>query len=460
MKDQALLLSTSKQFLNYSVMARLVSFSAPICTTNIIGIAANFFAIFLVAQLGETTLAASALATSTYTTLMLIASTSLYAVSILISYAQRQAALDPKKIGLLFQSGCWFSLLLALPIGLLLWYADFLLHCIGQKAELIALTAPYFKFSAITLFPILLSIVISQFFIGIGTPRFTLLTAILRLPAMLFFSYGFILGHFGLPQLGLAGVMAANCLVQVLYCFCLFLYLYFNPRFKTYALFEKCYYIHWSSLAQLFKVGMPIGIQYGCELLVMTCLTYFMGYYGSQPLAASQLVSQYSLLVIMLVHGLSQGLSTLISGAYSQKNKQLVMQYMNAALLILVILLSIVTFCYAHPEALMRFFIKEDTQVTDSFLKYVTYFFYLSAVSLAIDGFRILLSSGLRGLHNTRFSMYVGISSLWLVSLPMACFISFTLHQGPFGLSIGFMSGLILAAALVWKKMRQQIALI
>jgi len=55
-----------------------------------------------------------------------------------------------------------------------------------------------------------------------------------------------------------------------------------------------------------FSLGFPIGIQFGAELAAMTVATYFMGYFGVIALAASQIVSQYSLIVVMVTLGLSQ----------------------------------------------------------------------------------------------------------------------------------------------------------
>lgn len=406
----------------------------------------------LVGWTGEAPLAASALATSTYTTLMLVASSCLYAVSILISHMSSQLEQNLDAIRLAFRNACWLALLLAFPMSILLWHIPYLLEHIGQDTGLVSLTVAYFKYAAIAIYPILITIVFSQFFIGIGSPYFTLVTSLLRLPFILFFSYGFILGKMGLPELGLGGVMAATLLVQIVYCVGLLLYLHLNQKLKKYSVFRNFLNPKWQGLKHLFKLGYPIGIQYGSELLVMSLMTYLMGYYGHAPLAASQIVSQYGLLVIMLLHGSGQGLSTLVSRAHGEQNMEQVKDYLNAAWCLLAVIFIGMVCLYLNPQFLLSIFMRGEAKVTAEISFYAVGFFMISIVSLTIDGARIYITSALRGLKYTHYPMLVGVGSLWLISMPVACFASFKLGLGPIGLSAGFVSGLLVASVLLWRK--------
>jgi multidrug resistance protein, MATE family len=442
-----------------SALSKLTQFSTPICITNIIGILTNFFAIMMVGYLGELELAASALATASYTTLMLVSSTSLYAVSILIGHEKYKPDKVCTKIGAIFKSGCWLSILFSVPTGIVLWHADYILLLIGQHAELVDLTVSYFKFSAIAIFPLLLSIVCSQFYIGVGSPHFTLMTSLLRLPFIILISYGLILGKFGFPKLGLGGVMAATLIVQSVYCVGLLLCLYYSRRFIEYKLFDKFLIPKWTQIKVLFNVGYPIGVQYGGELLLMSILTYIMGFYGSAPLAASQIVSQYGLLIIMIMHGSGQGLSVLVSSADSQRNKQLVVDYLNAAFMISIILFIVTAITFSHSDFLLTLFIRDTSNITPELSYFMSYFFLISLFSLTIDGVRIYLTSALRGLKQTQYPMYVGILCLWLISLPVSCLMAFWLGFGPLGISTGFISGLFISSILLMKKFKQTILL-
>jgi Na+-driven multidrug efflux pump len=69
---------------------------------------------------------------------------------------------------------------------------------------------------------------------------------------------------------------------------------------------------------------------------------------------------------------------------------------------------------------------------------------------LFLDGVRNLLSGGLRGLQDSKAPMFIGILCLWLISLPLSYIVAFDLNGGPIGLRIGFMSGFIVAAIILW----------
>lgn len=440
----------------FSSMLNLLYFSAPICFTNLIGILANFISMIWIAKLGEKYLAASALATITYTTILLIFSSILYSISILISHQRHNTHDNFKRIRLFFQSGCWLALFLGIASIGLLWNAEQLLHFFHQDNELIAITSLYFKFSAISILPLLLTIAISQFFIGVGTPRFTLVSGLIRLPFIIFLSYALILGRFGFPSFGLAGIMIATCIIQSIYCLGLIIFLAGNSRFKKYQLFINFRKIHYKTIITLFKLGYPIGIQFGVEILAIALLTYLMGHYGATPLAASQIVSQYTLLIIMMIQGLSQGLSSLTSKAYATRDRKQIQHFQWASVVIMLILFLSTFIFYTNPKILLSLFLSHSEELNENFIFYLKYFFIISAFTIFFDGLKMLYSSCLRGLQQTKYPMYVGMISLWGISLPLAYWLCFHQQQGPIALNAGFIGGIIFSVVVLKKKLNQE----
>jgi len=155
---------------------QVIAFALPISAANLVNIIANFVAMLMIARLGKETLAAAALSVTTYVTLMTIASTSLYGISILISHHKGQNKAD-KQLNHWFKNSFWFALLLALPICILLWHGNLILTLFGQDQHLVQLTVGYFHWSALALIPSLFAAIVSQFYTGIGYPKFTLITA-------------------------------------------------------------------------------------------------------------------------------------------------------------------------------------------------------------------------------------------------------------------------------------------
>ena len=74
----------------------------------------------------------------------------------------------------------------------------------------------------------------------------------------------------------------------------------------------------------------------------------------------------------------------------------------------------------------------------------------ISDCLLFVDGIRHLLSGALRGMHDSRAPMRIGIMAMWLVSVPLSYLIGVICHGGPVGLRLGFFSGFIFATLLLF----------
>jgi MATE family multidrug resistance protein len=185
-----------------------------------------------------------------------------------------------------------------------------------------------------------------------------------------------------------------------------------------------------------------------------------MGYFGVTALAASQIAGQYYTLVIILLIGLTQALSILVSEAYGKGDHNLIKAYLHASLVILMMccLFAGILFC-GFPKELIGLYASK--QVVDIRLEYLTTLFLaISTVLIFFDGLRHLLSGALRGLHDSHGPMRIGLIALWLISLPACYLIGFQFKGGPIGLRIGFLSGFVFAAVLLVLRIREKLHLI
>lgn len=444
----------------FSAIYKVSAFAFPISANMLVSMISSFIAMLMVAKIGQKDLAAGALASSTFMTIMTVTTTIFYAISILISHAlgQKRASTD---IGNLVKNGFWLSIILMIPSCILLWHMDCVLQLFHQDPQLITIADPYFHYAALTMIPTLISTVIFQFYTGIGNPKFTMIASILSLPVLILASYLFIFGKYGMPRLGLAGVTCAMFWVQSLRGIAIIILMFFSQAIKKYAIFSGGFRIDWHACKTIFILGAPIGIQFGGELAAMTGATYLMGHFGVTALAASQIVSQYSLLIVMMALGLSQAVSVLISEAYGKFDVKMIKSYLCAAYILLGLLFLFVSFWYyATPSFLINLYVNINNPHNQLIVHYAIYFFAISAVALTLDALRNMLAGALRGVHDSKAPMQIGIISLWFISLPVCYLVGFTFKGGPVGLQIGFASGFIVASVLLWRRMQNKINLI
>ncbi|MBA2649378.1 MAG: MATE family efflux transporter [Legionella sp.] len=437
---------------------KVIAFAIPISTSILVSMLSSFFALLMVAQLGKLELAAAALAVPTFMTIMTTFSMIFYSVGILICHTNGQHS-SPKMIGQIVKNGFWLAVILLIPSSIILWNIQKILIFCKQDPDIVARTSLYFHFSVFSMISTLICAIIAQFFVGIGKSKFTLISSAVNLPMILFLSNGFILGNFGFPKLGLAGASFAVFLSQILSSIPIIIYMMTNKNLKKYCIFSGSFWPNGTLIRKIFTLGLPIGLQFGGELAAMTVATYFMGFFGVTALAASQIVSQYSILFIMIVLGLSQGMSLLMSEAYAKQDIALIRLYVNSSLnIVLMLFILIFPLFFFFPEILTKMYISAGNINNSNFMVLTNHLFAIASILILMDGLRNILSGALRGLQDSKTPMKIGVSCLWLVSLPISYLVAFVFNGGPVGLRAAFISGYAVAAMLLWIRVQKKIA--
>ena len=429
------------------VLRSLTAIALPVSLARIVNVLANFIAMKMVAQLGSAPLAAAALAVSTTMVVLTSVMTIFYSVSILIRYYRGHPD-SLSKIDQIVKSGWLLAILLALPLAIGLCSMNRLLLAFGQDVDLVMLTDNYFYFMSIAVVPLLITVVIGQYYVGKGRIYFPLLMELFSFPLMIFLSYGFILGHFGWPRLGLGGLGLATAVVQVLLlllCLGIFYYDHRSSHWWRRSSWD------WAVCRAILKLGFPMGVQFGGELAAIAVSTYFMGYFGVTALAVLQMVNQYAMLVIMLYLGLAHALSLLVSEAHGDGaiNSRRIKQYIGISVLLLCIYCTpaAVLWC-GFSEPLATFYMGAQS-LDPIFIHMAEVFFRISAVFLYVDGIRHLLSGLLRGLHDSQAALRINVGALWLVSIPLSGVVIFI--GSPLALRMAFLSGFIVSVVFLMR---------
>lgn len=442
----------------FPIIQNLLAIALPISAGRMLYILANFIAMMMVAPFGKDQLAAGFLAVSSTIPITTSLVTIFYATGIRIRYylgrKDAQAGIE-----ILLKNSLFLAMIFAIPAAFFINHMDSVLLAFGLESRVVLLTTAYFHYAGLGVFPLLAMAVIGQFYVGIGKPSYALIIEIISFPLTILTSYALISGHFGFSASGLAGVSLANLVVQSGLLIAMLAMSSLNNKTGVYRLFNTISAINWRVCKPILTLGLPIGIQFGGELAAIAVAGYFMGYFGVDALAALQIASQYSILVIMLGVGLTQALSLKISEIYGQNtaNSPLIKKYLLASMLLLMVYVLPVSLLFCTASTKLAEYYMGTTNLRPDFAYFIRVFFALSAAFLCVDGVRNLLTGALRGLHHSKTASNINIAALWLVSIPVSGLVVFVFKGGPVLLRMGFLSGFIVAvvalALYLYKKL-------
>jgi MATE family multidrug resistance protein len=374
----------------------------PLVTSSVVEACPNFINNAMLAHLGADKLAAGALVSNAFASIMFIFYGVLSATSTLIAHSH--GAGDKKTIGEIFRDAQFIALSISIPIMLLLWNGEYILQAIGQPPELVALARQYLHGLTWAVIPDFTSMILWQFFIGLGRPLITLAASLAYVPINIFANYVLMFGKFGFPALGMGGIGLGTALAFWAILIGLAAYLISQPEFRSYFYKDllKQFNLHFK---RLISLGTPIGIMWAIELFFFTLAAFYAGKVSMTVLAAQQVAIQCMLFGFVVVAGFGQAINVRIGHAWGAKDYARAMPVYISGLLLgstYTFLLSLVF--WIKPLWLIQIdFNIADPQNAAIIALAIQFFIALGVVQLC-DNARYITFSALRGLKDTRFS--------------------------------------------------------
>ncbi len=438
------------QKFSLSEIRSLLKLAIPLILTGLIESSIGFFSTLFLAHLGQKELAAGALVSWLFVTLMMILWGSLTSVSVLV--AQKYGAKDEKGISLILRDGIFLALIITIPAFLLLWNMAPILLLVGQDPSIVVLANAYLHGLAWGLPTDLIALVLLQFLIGLGHARTSMFFTILWVPVSVIIIYILMFGKLGLPALGIAGIGWGMTLSYWITTTGLFIYLLVHKNYQQY--FNSIFDFHSPYFTkELLAVGIPIGSMYFVEVGFFLAVTLIMGHLGDQILAANQIVLQYMGLFMAVMFSIAQAVTIRMGHKIGAKQFVVAQQTAYAGIFITVIFMSIIAaLFYFFPHYLIALDLDIHNSKNAEVIKLTTSFLAICALFQLFDAIRVTLFGALRSLKDTRYTLLVSLISFWFLALPLGYLLAIPLTLGGdgiwWGMVIGASFGLVL---LYWR---------
>jgi multidrug resistance protein, MATE family len=355
------------------------------------------------------------------------------------------AKLESAKIEV-FRSAFWLSLFVGTAAAAVVIVLIPVLSIFGEPIPVAIAAKPYLAIVGLSLIPALGSMSVKTYCEALGKP--VIPTAILYAGVILNVALNLplVFGWFGLPALGLVGSAIATFCARIFVLIGITAYALSLTRLPWRALTIAG--VSWEKMGSLLKVGIPICCQYVAEAGAFNFSAIMMGWMGTIPLAAHQIVVTCAATTFMFPLGISIAAGVRIGHAVGSQAYSALRRISLGAIMVSVLIqvgFAAIYLTLGHQVAL-SFTSQSEVVELAGRLMIITGIFQIA------DGIQVTSAGCLRGLADIRLPMLIGIFCYWAAAIPTGFIFAFNLHTGPTGIWVGLATGLFVAALLLtWR---------
>lgn len=295
----------------------------------------------------------------------------------------------------------WQGLYVAVFLGLVVlpawWVAPWFFNWAGHAPEVQRLEVLYFRASLFSVMPAIAANVVANFFNGIHKPSVGLIAAVIANSFNILANYILIFGHFGFPAMGIAGAAWATAISSTLQLTILAA-VWLGPHYARKYASRTAWRPSLSRIKRIFRVGLPVGVQWESDVMGFTIFTVFMvPQFGTAQLAANNLAFKFLEVAFMPVVGLSVALTAAVGKAIGRGHPEHARLLTRWALGGAFAYMGLIAACYLAFRFSLPGLLSNDEDV----IKWAAKLLVLCAVFQLFDAFGITMTGALRGAGDT-----------------------------------------------------------
>lgn len=424
----------------------LLKLAGPLIITQLAQMAVMTTDVVMLGRLGKMEVAAAALGNTVFFFAWLIGCGPAFAVSPMIAQIIGARPTDRAGVRRVVRMGLWVTGILWLPLGIVLFFTEQILLLFGQS-PILAHAAGIFVFPLV--FGVFFSVafqVLRNYMTALGKPNASLIVMAITVLFNAGADYALIFGHFGLPHLGLAGAGIASTLSFTFSFMAILTIALVAPSTARYNILHHFQRPDWSKFAELFRLGMPIGMTMMFEAMLFNTATLIMGTFGIAAVAAHQIALNVASLTFMVPLGIAMAATVRVGLMAGAGNRAGVKLAGSCAMLVaIVFMIASGILIAAFPQSLARLYFA-DTPANADAIALTAIFLRVAAAFQIFDGVQVVASLSLRGLKDARAPMWLAGVSYWLAGFPVCIALGYGLGMGGLGIWLGLAFALLVAA--------------
>ncbi len=394
----------------------LVSLCIPIIIQNLISTSVNIIDTVMISSLGEASVASIGVANQYFFLFNMTLSGLTGGAGLFISqfFGKNDANNIKKVTGLNVLLGIILGLLFFIPAFI---FPKFIIHFFSYDTEVVNLCIEYFSIIAFCYPLIAVSTVFSMGSRSVRNPKLGMICSAVALISNIILNYGLIFGNLGLPALGVRGAAIATVIARFIEFSLLIGYVYIVK--KDYVLkftIKNLKSIDKQFINTFFEKSTPILLNDSGWAIGTVLYSVAYAKAGTSAIAASQIATSTGNFFIMTAVCVAIGASIMLGNELGADNKEVAIDYAKKFSKIVFIVGSLfgILLILNIPTLLKMF------SVSDNLAPDIIKIFVIMGLLMGLKSFNTLLIIGiLRSGGDTKYSLFLELGCMWLVSLPL-----------------------------------------
>ena len=428
----------------------LLSLAGPLAATQLAQMAVMTTDVILLGRFSKSALAAAAIGNTVYFFGWLMGGGPASAVSPMIAHHLGERPRARGGVRTALRMGLWAIAFTSAPMVVLLWFAGPLLLALGQDP---ALAADAGRFVAMLSFGLpftLGTMVLRNFANTLGKPRAGLWVMAATISFNAVAGWTLIFGHFGAPRLGIVGSGMATSMSSIFSFLAMLAIIQWTPQLRVYRMFRRFHRPVGVKLAEVFRLGLPIGMTMIFEAMMFNTMTLVMGRFGADSLAAHQIALNVASITFMIPLGIGLAATVRVGMASGAGDLPAARR---AGLVAFIASGGFIVVCGAGmaifgPQIAGLYLGGRSASDLDVIVL-AALFLKVGAAFQIFDALQVVGVMCLRGLKDARVPMILAAGAYWLIGTPTSLLLAFVFHTKGLGIWIGLAVGLAAAAVLM-----------
>lgn len=332
--------------------------------------------------------------------------------------AQYFGAKQYRQISRAVWQGIYFAIISSSAIILYLPLARPIFELVGHDPAVRELEIVYFRILCLGAPAIFMSAAISGFFSGRGETWTIFWANAAATIVNILLDYLLIFGYAKIPSMGIKGAGYATVAANYTYMIILFA-LMLKPEFlKIYGTWKNKQF-DFSLFRRLMRFGIPNGIHFMLDLTGFALFVLFVGRFGTEALAATNITFNINSFAFMPMIGMGIAVEIIVGQRLGENNPQLASFGTTSALHITLFYMSIIcaTYIFLPQIYLFPFAAKAGPQQFERVAEITVKLLYFVAFYSVFDTMNIIYSNALRGAGDTKFVMFTSVTLSWILMI-------------------------------------------